>query len=76
MKVSGTLYLVPNALDGGTTEAGVDLGDRLPLGTLRVAARLAGWVAENAKATRAFLKRVDAVCPLARPIQEIGRAHV
>jgi len=72
MKVSGTLYLVPNALDGGTTEAGVDLGDRLPLGTLRVAARLAGWVAENAKATRAFLKRVDAVCPLARPIQEIA----
>jgi len=70
--ISGTLYLVPNALDGGTTEAGVDLGDRLPLGTLRVAARLAGWVAENAKATRAFLKRVDAVCPLARPIQEIA----
>ena len=70
--ISGTLYLVPNALDGGTAEAGVDLGERLPLGTLRVAARLAGWVAENAKSTRAFLKRVDAVCPLARPIQEIA----
>jgi 16S rRNA (cytidine1402-2'-O)-methyltransferase len=39
---------------------------------LRVAARLARWVAENAKATRAFLKRVDAVCPFAQPIQEIA----
>ena len=65
MTAPGTLYLVPNGLDGGTAEAGVDLGERLPLGTLRVAARLADWVAENAKSTRAFLKRVDAVCPLA-----------
>ena len=72
MKAAGTLYLVPNGLDGGSADAGVDLGERLPLGTLRVAARLAGWVAENAKSTRAFLKRVDAICPLARPIQEIA----
>ena len=28
--------------------------------------------AENAKSTRAFLKRVDAVVPLARPLQEIS----
>ena len=27
------------------------------------------WVAENAKTTRAFLKRVDAVVPLAQPLQ-------
>ena len=69
--MSGTLFLVPNALDVGTGEAAADLGDRLPLGTLRVAARLGHWVCENAKTTRAFLKRVDAVCPLAQPIQAL-----
>nr|HET7859205.1 SAM-dependent methyltransferase [Caldimonas sp.] len=70
--MSGTLFLVPNALDVGTGEASVDLADRLPLGTLRVAARLGHWVCENAKTTRAFLKRVDAVCPLARPLQALA----
>ena len=68
----GTLYLVPNGLDVGTGDAEADLGERLPLGTLRVAARLGHWVGENAKTTRAFLKRVDAVCRLARPLQEIA----
>jgi len=70
--VSGTLFLVPNALDVGTAEAAADLGDRLPLGTIRIAARLGHWVCENAKTTRAFLKRVDAVCPLAQPIQSLA----
>ena len=70
--MSGTLFLVPNALDVGTGEATVDLADRLPLGTLRVAARLRHWVCENAKTTRAFLKRVDAVCPLAQPLQALA----
>ena len=72
----GTLYLVPNGLDGGTGETGVDLGERLPLGTLRVAARLSDWVVENAKAARVFLKRVDAICPLARPMQEIAMVEL
>ena len=70
--MSGTLFLVPNGLDVGTGEAGVDLRERLPLGTLREAARLRHWVCENAKTTRAFLKRVDAVCTLACPLQQIG----
>ena len=68
----GTLYLVPNALDFGTAEAGADLADRLPLGTLRLAARLGHWACENAKSTRAFLKRVDALCPLRMPLQQIA----
>jgi len=68
----GTLYLVPNGLDVGTPDAGADLAERLPLGTLRLAARLSHWVCENAKTTRAFLKRVDAVCRLERPLQEIA----
>ena len=72
MAASATLYLVPNGLDVGTTEADVDIRERLPLGTLRVAAQLGHWVCENAKTTRAFLKRVDAVAPLAKPLQQIA----
>ena len=72
MTPRGTLYLVPNGLDVGTGDAEADLGERLPLGTLRVAARLGHWVCENAKTTRAFLKRVDAVCRLELPLQQIA----
>ncbi len=72
MTAKGALYLMPNGLDVGTSDVGADIGDRLPLGTLRVAARLGHWVCENAKTTRAFLKRVDAVCALARPLQQIA----
>jgi len=68
----GTLYLVPNTLDFGTGESGADLGERLPLGVLRIAARLGHWVAENAKTTRAFLKRVDARSALAMPLQQVS----
>ena len=68
----GSLYLVPNTLDFGAPGAVPELQDVLALGVIRVAARLEHWVAENAKTTRAFLKRVDAVLPLARPLQSIG----
>ena len=69
----GTLYLVPNTLDFGVAAAGAtaDLQEVLPLGVIRIAARLPCWVAENAKTTRAFLKRVDAVVPLAQPLQAL-----
>lgn len=72
--MTGTLYLVPNTLDLGTGDASAppDIQDTLPMGALRVAAALPHWVAENAKTTRAFLKRVDQCVPLARPLQEIG----
>jgi len=66
----GRLLLVPNTLDLGA-EAG-DIQDVLPLGVLREAARLRHWVAENAKTTRAFLKRVDAVAPLSQPLQMLS----
>lgn len=66
---TGTLWLVPNTLDLGATE--VDVEEVLPLGVLRRAAALTHWVAEDARTTRAFLKRVGAVVPLARPLQEI-----
>lgn len=69
----GALYLVPNALDFGIDGAdeAVPLDDVLPAGVLRIAARLEHWVAENARSTRAFLKRVDRIVPLARPLQQI-----
>ena len=66
----GTLYLVPAPLDFGCATQS-PITDVLPDGTLRVAARLQHWVCENAKSTRAYLKRVDAVHPLATPLQQL-----
>lgn len=71
-KPTGALYLVPNTLDLGTPGEPPDLRGVLPAGVIAQAARLQHWIAENAKTTRAFLKRVGAVIPLARPLQEIG----
>lgn len=70
---TGTLYLIPNTLDHGTlTESSApDLNEVLPLQVLQIAARLPHWVTENAKSTRAFLKRVHAVVPLAQPLQAL-----
>ena len=68
----GALYLVPNTLDFGVPGAAADLQEVLPLGVIRVASQLGHWIAENAKTTRAFLKRVDAVVPLALPLQSIS----
>jgi 16S rRNA (cytidine1402-2'-O)-methyltransferase len=68
----GVLYLVPNALDFGIDGTTIDLRELLPLGAIRVAARLEHWVCENARTTRAFLKRVDAVVPLSHSLQEIS----
>lgn len=65
----GTLYLVPAPLDFGC-DVQAPLDDALPPGTLRVAAGLTHWICENAKSTRAYLKRIDALQPLAAPLQE------
>lgn len=67
--VRGCLLLVPNALDFGA--APLDIQDLLPLGVLKRAAALQHWVAEDARSTRAFLKRVHAVVPLPRALQDI-----
>jgi 16S rRNA (cytidine1402-2'-O)-methyltransferase len=63
------LLLVPNALDLGADA--VDLQQLLPLGVMQAAARLDHWVAEDARSTRAFLKRVHALVPLGRALQAI-----
>ncbi len=67
MSTPGSLVLVPNTLDLGT-EA-VDIQAVLPLAALQRAARIRHWAAEDARSTRAFLKRVDAVVPLEAPLQ-------
>lgn len=61
----GTLYLIPNALGAGALQT------VLPAQTAAIAARLDYFIGENAKATRAFLKRVDEVAPLVHALQRI-----
>jgi 16S rRNA (cytidine1402-2'-O)-methyltransferase len=68
----GSLILVPNTLDFGIAGEVSDIRDVLPATVIRTAARLTHWVAENAKTTRAFLKRVDAVEPLAQSLQTLS----
>ena len=65
----GTLFLIPTPLDFGC-DTQSPITDVLPQETLRVAAGVTHWITENAKSTRAFLKRVDAHVPLAKTIQE------
>ena len=67
--MNGRLYLVPAPLDFGCAEQ-APLQDAVPLGTLQVAARLSHWICENAKSTRAYLKRIDGVVPLATQLQQ------
>jgi len=74
--MSGKLILIPNTLDFGVDGAAVDLHEVLPLEVIRTAARLTHWVAENAKTTRAFLKRVDAIQPLSQPLQSLDIAEM
>ena len=64
----GMLYLVPAPLDFGCAEV-MALDASMPRATLERAAGIAHWVCENAKSTRAYLKRVDALYPLCQPLQ-------
>ncbi len=64
----GKLFLVPAPLDHGCDDL-TPLDHILPRETMSQAASLTHWISENAKSTRAFLKRVDSVTPLGLPIQ-------
>lgn len=66
----GRLYLVPAPLDFGC-DLTTDLQMSLPLGTLQIAAGLTHWICENAKSTRAYLKRIEAITPLRLPVQQM-----
>lgn len=66
----GRLILMPNTLDFGVDDS-LDLREVLPQRVIEQAAQLGHWAAENAKTTRALLKRVDAISPLAQPLQAV-----
>ncbi len=68
--MTGKLYLVPAPLDFGCADQ-APLQEVMPLGTLRVAAHLSHWICENAKTTRAYLKRVNELQPLSNQIQAL-----
>lgn len=77
-QTAGRLLLIPAPLDFGCSEQ-APLQDVMPAGTLLAASRLQHWICENARTTRAYLKRVHAVQPLlaqiqALHIQELPRA--
>lgn len=72
VKPLGRLYLVPTPLDFGCDSAyWSPITDVLPHQVLTVAGRLAYWIAENAKTTRAFLQRVSSEQPLHLALQQI-----
>ena len=66
--MKGSLYLVPAPLDFGCAQQ-APLTQALPAHTLDTAAGLQHWVCENAKTTRAYLKRIGEIAPLAVPVQ-------
>lgn len=70
MTTKGKLYLVPAPLDFGC-EVQAPLADVMPLETIRIASHLQCWICENAKSTRAYLKRVNELQPLAQPVQSL-----
>ncbi len=67
---NGRLYLVPAPLDFGCDHL-APLQDVMPLATIEVVAQLQHWICENAKSTRAYLKRVGELQPLKRQLQEL-----
>jgi len=70
MMNKGKLYLVPAPLDFGCEQI-APIQDVMPLQTLQITARLSHFVCENAKSTRAYLKRVGEVVPLSQPVQAL-----
>ena len=66
----GKLYLVPAPLDFGCEQQAL-IQDVMPLKTLQIAARLAYFICENAKSTRAYLKRVGEQVELSQPVQAL-----
>ena len=70
MNAKGKLYLKPAPLDFGC-DVQVPLQDVMPPATLQMAARLPCWICENAKSTRAYLKRINDLEPLTTPVQSL-----
>lgn len=69
--MSGTLYLVPNTLGLADAAGRSPLASVIPEEVQCITANLDYFIAENAKAARAFLKLVSLTFPLSKPLQEI-----
>lgn len=67
----GSLWLVPNTLDLGAPAEG-PIDEQLPRQAIERAAVLGHWVVEDAKTARGFLKRVQALHALAKPLQSLN----
>jgi 16S rRNA (cytidine1402-2'-O)-methyltransferase len=65
----GTLFLIPNTL--GDDPRDVQLPFVLPNEVAKQASQLEFWIVENAKTARSFLKAVNTLYPLIKPLQEI-----
>lgn len=66
----GKLFLVPAPLDFGCAQQ-VPLTAVMPDHTLQMASTLQHWVCENAKTTRAYLKRISELYPLCASLQDM-----
>jgi len=68
--MTGRLFLVPAPLDFGCDNQS-PLTESMPAGTVQTAASLQHWICENARTTRAYLKRVGEIYPLCAPMQSM-----
>lgn len=76
MSQPASLFLIPTPLDFGCDDSSADLREVLPQSTIAQAASISHWVVENAKSARAFLKRVQALQPLACSLQDMSMAEL
>ncbi len=74
--MQGTLFLLPNVLGYSDDLGNEQLMAMIPANVLSTTASLDYLIAENAKTTRAFLKRIAPLYPLCKPLQEIRIAEL
>ncbi|MGV3741124.1 MAG: SAM-dependent methyltransferase [Burkholderiaceae bacterium] len=74
--MQGTLFLLPNVLGYSEDLGSEQLLAMIPATVLNTTASLDYLIAENAKTTRAFLKRIAPLYPLGKPLQEIRIAEL
>jgi 16S rRNA (cytidine1402-2'-O)-methyltransferase len=74
--MQGTLFLLPNVLGYSEDLGSEQLLAMIPANVLGVTTSLDYLIAENAKTTRAFLKRIAPLYPLCKSLQEIRIAEL
>jgi 16S rRNA (cytidine1402-2'-O)-methyltransferase len=72
----GTLFLLPNVLGYSEDLGSEQLLSMIPAKVLAITAGLDYLIAENAKTTRSFLKRIAPLYPLCKALQEIRIAEL